>query len=434
MGLFNKLFRSRDHPTDGRRPSNSDKLTLGNPNGWSIFKKTLTGKEVNAFTAMQTTAVYACIKVISETVASLPLHVYERDGDNSTRATKHPLYRILHLAPNECMTAYTFIEVMLTHLLLWGNSYSQIIRNGRGEVTGLYPLYPWKMKVEKDDSGELTYRYNSDKGEITIPSLHVMHIPGLGFDGHIGYSPIALARQAIGLAIAAEEFGATFYSNNASPGGLLEHPGQVKNPDALRESWHNMFSGGNAHRIAVLEEGLTFKPISIPPNDAQFLETRHFQLEEIARIYRVPLHLVGDLDHATFSNVEHLSLDFVKFTLAPWLRRIEQEIQRTLIPIAEQSTYYVRFLVEGLLRGDYKSRMEGYAIARQNGWLSANDIRRLEELNAIPEDAGGDLYLINGAMLPLNQAGAYIKDGGEGGAGFPDDETNDYLRKGGDKK
>lgn len=427
MGLFDKLFRSRDHPKN-------ENLTLESSKGWKsvLFTATSSGKVVNPHTAMQTTAVYACVKVIAETVASLPLHVYRVDGDDSShKATGHSLYNILHLSPNNNMTAYTYIEVMLSHLLLWGNSFSQIIRNGRGEVTALHPLYPWKMKVEKDTgSGELTYVYNSDTGTVKIPKYHILHIPGLGFDGHIGYSPITLARQAIGLAIAAEEFGATFYSNGANPGGVLEHSGEVKNPDMLRESWHEMFSGKNSHRIAVLEEGLKFKQISIPPNDAQFLETRHFQLEEIARIFRVPLHLVGDLEHATFSNVEHLSLDFVKFTLAPWLRRIEQELQKTLIPPAEQSTVYVRFLVEGLLRGDYKSRMEGYAIGRQNGWLSANDIRRLEELNAISAEDGGDLYLVNGAMLPLNQAGAYVKDG----EGITEDESNNYLKKGGERK
>ena len=229
----------------------------------------------------------------------------------------------------------------------------------------------------------------------------------------VGYSPIALAKNAIGISIACEEYGASFFGNGASPSGVLEHPGVIKNPERVRDAWQRAYSGSNAHRTCVLEEGMKYTPISIPNNEAQFLETRKFQIEEIARLYRVPLHMIGDLDHATFSNVEHLSLDFVKYSLDPWIVRWEQGLQKALLSDSEKGKYFIKFNVEGLLRGDYASRMQGYATARQNGWMSANDIRELENMNMIPAEEGGDLYLCNGSFTKLSDAGAAYeqKDG-----------------------
>ena len=224
----------------------------------------------------------------------------------------------------------------------------------------------------------------------------------------MGYSPIAMAKNAIGMAIACEEYGAKFFANGAAPGGVLEHPGTIKDPQRLRENWMSQFGGSaNSGKIAVLEEGLKYTPIGISPEQAQFLETRKFQINEIARIFRVPPHMVGDLEKSSFSNIEQQSLEFVKYTLEPWVIRWEQSIQRSLLTQEEKATYFVKFNLEGLLRGDYQSRMNGYAIGRQNGWMSANDIRELENLDRIPAEEGGDLYLINGNMLPLKDAGAF---------------------------
>ena len=303
------------------------------------------------------------------------------------------------------------------HLLLYGNAYAQIIRNGKGEVIGLYPLMPSKMTVDRDSRGQLYYLYSrgtddsptgEENGQIYLPPEQVLHIPGLGYDGIEGYSPLAMAKNAVGLAIATEEYGAKFFANDAAPGGVLEHPGVLKNPDKVRESWNKLFRGSaNSHQIAVLEEGLKYQPIGISPEQAQFLETRKFQINEIARIFRVPPHMVGDLEKSSFSNIEQQSLEFVKYTLDPWVIRWEQTIHRSLLLPDEKSQYFVKFNVEGLLRGDYQSRMNGYAIGRQNGWMSANDIRELENLDRIPAEEGGDLYLINGNMLPLKDAGAF---------------------------
>ena len=392
---FTALFRARDKPRDSVSAAPV-----------FYFGTSGSGKSVTAQTAIQLSTVYACVRVISETVASLPLGVYEATDDGNLKAGDHPLYHLLHDEPNAEMTSFVFREVMLAHLLLYGNSYSQIIRSGKNTVVGLYPLLPDHMDVDRDSKGNLTYTYiTSDGKTVVIKPQDILHIPGLGFDGIIGYSPIALEKNAIGLGIASEEYGSKFFSNGARPSGILTHPNTVKNPKAVRESWNSAYGGSsNSNRVAILEEGMTFTPLSIPNNEAQFLETRKFQVNEICRIFRVPPHLVGNLEHATFSNIEHQSIDFAVHTIRPWLVRIEQSMNRALFTDQEKGRFYVQFNIDGLMRGDYKSRMEGYAIARQNGWMSANDIRALENQNPIPKEEGGDAYLVNGNMIPITTA------------------------------
>ncbi|WP_414733878.1 phage portal protein [Acetobacterium carbinolicum] len=398
MSRLRDLFRSRDKPNN---------YLDNNPFSF-FFGGTTAGKTVNERTAMQTTAVYSCVRILAETIASLPLHTYQYTDNGKEKAEAHTLYQLLQHEPNPEMTSFVFRETLMSHLLLWGNAYAQIIRNGRGQVLALYPLMPDKMTVDRASNGELFYKYQSDKGEVVMRKEMVLHIPGLGFDGLIGYSPIAMAKNAIGMAIATEEYGSKFFSNGANPGGVLEHPGVVKDPKRVRESWNAVYQGSsNAHRIAVLEEGMRFTSIGIPPEQAQFLETRKFQINEIARIFRIPPHMIGDLEKSSFSNIEQQSLEFVKYTLDPWVIRWEQSMQKALLSDSEKSQYFIRFSVDGLLRGDYASRMAGYATGRQNGWLSTNDIRELENLNRIPEVLGGDLYLINGAMTKLEDAGAF---------------------------
>lgn len=385
-----------------------------------LFGRTTSGKPVNERTAMQTTAVYACVRILAEAVASLPLHVYEYQDDGGKKLVHdHPLYYLLHDEPNPEMTSFVFRETLMSHLLIWGNAYAQIIRDGAGRVLGLYPLLPDKMDVQRDDRGNIYYVYsrNSDEnpmfkeyGDIRLKAEDVLHIPGLGFDGLIGYSPIAMAKNAVGMTLACEEYGASFFANGANPGGVLEHPGVLKDPSKVRESWNSVYRGvNNAHKIAVLEEGMKYQQIGIPPEEAQFLETRKFQINEIARLYRIPPHMVGDLDKSSFSNIEQQSLEFVKYTLDPWVIRWEQSLQRSLLLPGQKGKYFIKLNVDGLLRGDYQSRMNGYAVGRQNGWFSANDIREMENMNPIPDEQGGNLYLINGAMTKLEDAGAFAK-------------------------
>ena len=404
MGIFSSLFHSRDKPQN-RTAGSGYTFYLGG---------TTSGKTVTERSAMQMTAVYSCVRILAEAVAGLPLHLYRyKEDGGKEKAIDHPL---LHDEPNPEMSSFVFRETLMTHLLLWGNAYAQIIRNGKGEVVALYPLVPNKMTVDRGENGQLYYEYSRSNDEaptmkgstVRLRPSDVLHIPGLGFDGLVGYSPIAMAKNTIGMAIACEEYGAKFFAYGAAPGGVLEHPGTIKDPQRVRESWQSTFGGsGNASKIAVLEEGMKYTPIGISPEQAQFLETRKFQINEIARIFRVPPHMVGDLEKSSFSNIEQQSLEFVKYTLEPWLIRWEQSIQRSLLSTNEKPLYFAKFNVDGLLRGDYASRMQGYATARQNGWMSANDIRELENLDRIPAEDGGDLYLINGNMLPLGSAGAF---------------------------
>ena len=407
MGIFSGLFRSRDKPQNRTAGSNYAFFLGG----------TTSGKAVTERSAMQMTAVYSCVRILAEAVAGLPLHLYRyTDNGGKEKALDHPLYLLLHDEPNPEMSSFVFRETLMTHLLLWGNAYAQVIRNGKNEVVALYPLMPNKMSVDRDENGKLYYTYYRGQDEairnkefaVTLQPSDVLHIPGLGFDGLVGYSPIAMAKNAIGLAIATEEYGAKFFANGAAPSGVLEHPGTIKDPTKVREAWMSQFGGSaNSGKVAVLEEGMKYTPISISPEQAQFLETRKFQINEIARIFRVPPHMVGDLEKSSFSNIEQQSLEFVKYTLDPWVIRWEQSIQRSLLNSEEKKRYFAKFNVEGLLRGDYQSRMNGYAIGRQNGWMSVNDIRELENLDRIPAEDGGDMYLINGNMLPLKDAGAF---------------------------
>ncbi|GHU34937.1 portal protein [Clostridia bacterium] len=395
MGIFHNLFHPRDKP----------KNNLG---GYGfIFGDTTSGKNVNERTAMQVSAVYACVRILAEAIAGLPLHVYQYTADGGKeRVPEHPLFTILHDAPNPEMTSFVFRETLMSHLLLWGNAYAQIIRNGRGQVTALYPLLPNRMSVDRID-GEIVYTYQSDSGAAKLSRENVLHIPGLGFDGIVGYSPIAMAKNSVGLAMAVEEFGATFFANGASPGGVLEHPAVVKDIERLKESWNAQYQGSDkAHKICVLEEGMQFKTIGIPPEAAQFLETRRFQIEEIARLYRIPLHLVGDLTHATFSNIEHQSLSFVKFTLDPWVVRLEQSMQQSLISPSERSKVFIKFNLEGLLRGAYKERMDAYAVGIQNGIYSINEVRSIEDLSLLSDEEGGNIHVLNGNVVKLSDAGA----------------------------
>ena len=405
MGIFRSLF--------ARRPQNH----IAGTGPRFFFGQTSAGKMVNERTAMSMTAVYACVRILAESIAALPLHVF-RQGPNGSRirAEEHPLFFLLHDEPNPEMTSFTFRETLMTHLLLWGNAFAQVLRNGKGEVAALYPLMPNKVSVERDEKGQLFYRYQRSDQEpptmegnsvILFPG-EILHIPGLGFDGLVGYSPISMTKNAIGLAMAAEEYGSKFFANGAAPAGVLEHPNVVKDVSKLRDSWNSAFGGtANAGKIAILEEGLRFHPISMSPQDSQLIETRKYQLDEIARIFRIPPHMVGDLDKSSFNNIEQQGLEFVKYTLDPWVVRWEAALSKALLTREEKRRYEIRFNVDGLLRGDYKSRMEGYAVGINNGFMTPNDARRLENMDLIPEEKGGDNFLVQGAMIKLEDAGIY---------------------------
>lgn len=359
--------------------------------------------------ALRMSAVFACVRILAETVASLPLLTYERLERGKRRAQDFYLYELLHDRPNSRMTALEYREVLQAGLALWGNAYSRIIYDGQGRIEELWPLQPGGILQTQVRAGVKYYQYQDPEGRTTWYSeAEIWHLHGLGDDGERGYSPISLMRRAVRLGLSAEEFGANFFENDARPGIVIEHPGQLsenahKNLQTSVEEKHQGVE--KSHRPMILEEGMKLHEIGIPPEDAQFLETRKFQVQEIARIFRIPPHMLADLDRATFSNIEHQSIDFVVHSIRPWLVRWEQSISQNLMLPDERRRYYAEHLVEGLLRGDTATRYKSYAIGKQWGWLSTNDIRELENMNPVD---GGDEYLV-----PLNMAPTGQNDGEE---------------------
>jgi len=356
------------------------------------------GPVVNTDTAMRYSAVYACVRIISESIASLPLVLYRRNGRNKERAITHPIYKVLHDMANPYMTAFEWRELVFAHVCLTGNHWSEVVRDqGTGAVLELKPLDPNRMeKYEKTNQGiRWLYRDEENRLKWYAPD-DIHHVKGYGSDV-LGISPIMqVARQATGLGLAAEEFGARFYSNNARPGLILRHPGKLtdKAAERLKASLAENAGAGNAYKTKVLEEGMDVTTIGIPPNEAQFLETRKFQITEIARIYRVPPHMLADLDRATFSNIEQQSINFVMHTLMPWLARHEQALMRDLLGENERMEYYPKYVVDGMLRGDTLSRYQAYTTAINTGFMTRNEARELEDWNTIDE--------LDTPLMPLN--------------------------------
>ena len=388
-------FESRTSPAADQR---SNEWWLS---GILLGESSTSGVAVTPESAMTSSAVFACVRILSETLASLPLITYERLREGGRkRATNFYLYTLLHDEPNKWMTSFEFRETVQGHLALWGNAYCQVDYDESGRIVSIFPLRPDRMKDIKIENGVKMYQYQLPSGEYTwIGGERIWHLKAFG-DGLFGYSPVQLMRNAIGLSLAMEKFGAKFFGNGARPGGVLEHPGKLGDEAQrrLRSSWSEMHQGlDNSHKVAILEEGLKWHEVGIPPEDAQYLEGRKFQGTEIARIYRVPPHMIADLDKATFSNIEHQSQEFLNYTMLPWTTRWEQSIRKYLLLPQEQKRYYAEFLVDGLLRGDITARTSYYATGRNWGWLSVNDIREKENMNPVD---GGDVYLQPLNMIP----------------------------------
>jgi HK97 family phage portal protein len=369
------------------------------------------GVAVNEHTALNCSAVWSAVSIIAGDVASLPLILYKREGEGKKRFTGHPLYRILHDEPNPEMSAIVFRETLQAHLLTWGNAYAEIERSQDGRVKYLWPLTPDRVAPFRDERTlRLKYRVASTTGpDIIFSSDDILHVPGLGYDGMAGYSVIAKARESIGLGMATERFGGTFFGNGSTFGGALVHPKGLsdKARKNLTDSLEARHQGvDRAHRFLVLEEGMTYERFGIPPNDAQFLETRKFQITEIARWFQIPPHKLGDLERATFSNIEHQSLDYYKSCLRKWLVRWEQEINRKLISPSERNIQFAEHNLEGLLRGDQKSRFDAYAVGRQWGWLTANNILRLENMDPLGPE--GDMTLVPHNMMPASRVNEIV--------------------------
>ncbi|MHC4697117.1 MAG: phage portal protein, partial [Planctomycetota bacterium] len=352
------------------------------------------GETVGPDKALTLSAYFAAIRAISEDVAKLPLILYERmEPRGKRRMPKHPVYRLLHDEPNPEMSSMSFRETLTLHAIGWGNGCAEIVRSKQGRALALWPLDPARVRIERDDAKRIVYIVQPVDGgkEITFASRDIFHLHGLGFDGLTGYSVAHLARESIGGALAAERSGAALFGNGSRPGGVLEHPGVLSDEARmyLRQSWEEKHKGAeNANKTAILEQGLQFKPISIPNKDAQWIEAREFMVSELARWLRIPPHKIAHMRDATFSNIESQAREYVTDTLQPWHVRWEQEIARKLIPA--RSGLFAEHLVDGLLRGDTETRFNAYRTAILAGWMSRNEARALENMN--PAD-GLDTFL-----------------------------------------
>lgn len=405
--------------TDINRVERSSTSTSGaaRPEAWLVDalggRMSAAGVRVNPDSALGCTAVYACVRLLSESVAGLPLFLFRRQARGRSVATEHPLYRLLHNSPNPWQTSFEWREMMQGHLLLRGNCYSYVLRNSHAEPLAIIPLHPDYVTIMRAADGEPFYRvaansYTQISG--VFSRGQIFHVRGMSSDGYCGMSPIAVNRETIGMAIATREYGARLFSNGARPSGVLEYPTSLT-PEIMarvKDSWNRQHGGlENAHRVAVLENGMKWHQVGLNSDDAQYLETRGFENREIYQIYGVPPHMVGDNEKTTSwgTGIEQMSIGFVTYTLRPWLVRWEQAISEVLLLDSDRDSHYAMFSVDGLLRGDSKTRSEALAIRRQNGVINANEWRDLEDMDPIP-GAAGEAYLVNGAMISVNSAAA----------------------------
>ena len=399
------------------------------PSSISALGGSFAGIDVTGETSLTYTAYWACVRLLSETVASLPCITYERQDRGKKRATDHPLYPLLHDEPNPEMDSFSFFETLTNHLVTGGNSFALIDWEDLTRVKAIWIMRPDRVTIERDDTTrEIIYRYWDDRSGSfkKIPSYRIWHTPGLGYDGIIGYSPLRQAMQAIGLGLATEKFGSKLFGNGTAFGGFLRHPRNLSVPayERLKKQIDDDHGGlDKALKLKILEEGMEYVKNTIAPEEAQFLETRKFQKGEMATFFHIPPHMIGDLDRATFSNIEQQSLEFVVYTMRPWLVRLERSAKRKLFLPGEKPTMLTEFLVDGLLRGDMMSRYQSYSVGRNWGWLSANDVLEMENRNGIGEQ--GDIYMAPANMIPASEFEAQRPKPAQDPAGtMPDSQMN----------
>jgi HK97 family phage portal protein len=430
---WNALFRTPPAvPGTGRAGesrSNANAVGLTDTDAFfRLFNPNYVAGAVNVteVSSLGLSAVYGCVRVLSESIASLPWGVYEYTDRGSKLAIKHPNFRLLRSEPHTWYTSFSFRKTLMTHVLLWGNGYARIIRDGRARPTAFQLYYPWQVNVLSypDSFGEQQLYYTTPDG--TFSADDMIHVAGLGFNGVVGRSVIGMQAEALGVGLAAQRFGSNFFRNGAHLTGALKHPKTLKTEahKNLKESFREKYMGmDNAGEVIVLEEGMDFIPFGVPPDDAQFIETRKFSRSDVCAMFRVPPHMIADLERATFSNIEQQDLGFVKHSLMPWMVLIEQEFDRKIFYESEKDRYFNKLNANGMLRGDVATRKEYYKDGIQNGWLSQNDVRELEDMLTIE---GGDRYFIQQNMMPLDKVDEVLanqkqappaKDNGKPGTG-----------------
>lgn len=375
---------------------------LSRPSRWLVEMfggaEAKSGARVNEKTAVQVTAVFACVRLLAQTIASLPLHTYKRLPEGKERAYDHPAYHVLHSLANPECTSYNLRQIMMVNLLLTGDAYAEIVRDNAGEITELWPIPSNRVTKKRNrETGEIFYEvYTLDSKTRFLYPEQMLHIPWVGMEAFSSFKPVELAREAIGLSIAAEEFGSRFFSEGANASGIAEYPGRLSDAayDRFKKTFNEKYVGlSKGQRVMFLEQGLKFTKLTINPNEAQAIETRKFQVIEVARFFNVPPHLIMDLERATFSNVEHQDISFVKYSVRPYLVCWEQELLRSVFLPSERRKYFAEFSVDGLLRGDYKTRQEGLEIMRRNGVINADEWRALENMNSRPDGRGQSYYV-----------------------------------------
>lgn len=375
--------------------------------------QTKSGSSISEMNAMQLSVVWACIKILSEDSASLPLHLYRRrKGGGKDKAWADDRYFLMHDQPNPEMTAMSFRETYASHLLSWGNGCAEIERTGGriNKPVALWPITPNRVTVKRDDKRKIVYHVSmagTNLQNVILPKEKTLHTPGLSFNGLIGYSPIAAAREAMGLGKTLEEFGSSYFQNGIRPSFIISSAQAIKDPRARREALEEVYGGlGKAHRIMLLEEAEKIEKIGIPNDEAQFLETRKFQNVDIGtRIYRLPPDMYGEYDKAnTYASAEQNSINYVTKTLRAWLVRLEQSYNAALLDPSERGVYFWEHNVEGLLRGDIAARYTAYVMGKRNGFLNADEIRDQENLNPIPGGLGQE-YIVEKNMIGLSDLG-----------------------------
>lgn len=401
MGLLSRFITPEKRLTVQGLDSLMERAVGGYP--------TSSGVDINEQTALSCMAVYAAVRLLSETIGSLPGHIMRQTEMGKEKALTHSLYALIHEQPNPEQTAMEWREIAMCHLLLRGNHYSEKQLDQAGRLVALWPIHPDRVTIERPGANApLLYRITMPGGgTVTLGPDRMLHLRGLGSNGVTGFSPIAVARQALGLAVAAQEYGARLFKNDTRPGGVLEHPQKLSEPayNRLRASIEEQHQGfSNAHRMMILEEGMKWSQVGINPDDAQFLESRKFSVTEVARMYNVPPHFLRDLERATFSNIEQQAIEFVVYSLRPWVVRFEQRLKVELLSPQDRVTHFVKFNVDGLLRGDIKTRFDAYQVAKQNGWMNADEIRELEDLNPLPRGTGQEYWRpMNLGVVGLDQ-------------------------------
>ncbi len=383
------------------RPSPNLKSGLG-----AILSKV--GIHINTKNALQTTAVFACVRLLSESIASLPLFLYRKTATGKEKAIDNPLYGVLHDVPNPEADSFQFWQAFVANMLIYGRGYAEVVRNNAGQVVQMWNITTPYVRVQRNsETQELEYVVTpSGKEQFILRKEQIFRVDWFSMDALNAFKPLELAQNAIGLGEAAEEYASDYFKNGTNVGGIIEWPDIMTDEqlESFKKDVRKKYEGlSNTARLMFLEQGAKFQKVADSPQESQMLETRKFQVEEVARFYNVPLHMIGDLDHATFSNIEQMSLNYVIYTLRPYLVRIERAAVAQLLTPLDRQSLFTKFSVDALLRGDYKSRMDGYAVARQNGWMSANDIRSLEDMDSIPPEQGGDAYLANGNLRSLEK-------------------------------